>query len=230
MLKLFKFNYPQGIIPRLNRWVIWFGFALLGFSLIILPISPSQGEAITGANVATTELNLNIKAFLDTIAWAEGTSGKNGYQMIFGGNSFSNFQKHPRQRKCLRYKGKKLCSDAAGRYQFLSSTWVGLVQRLKLSDFSPRSQDSAAVELIREQGALTDVESGLWQSAIYKVADIWASLPCGSNKGSCYGQPYKRINKLGEIYTLNLKKYQERDSSPDIPLPSCETALFGDCV
>jgi muramidase (phage lysozyme) len=232
MLKIFKFKLFQPIILRLNTWVIRFSLVILTASLIILPITflPNPSQAIIGANVATTELNSNIKAFLDTIAWAEGTSDKNGYRMIFGGNFFSSFQRHPRQRQCLPYKGKQLCSDAAGRYQFLSNTWVRLVRKLRLSDFSPRAQDSAAIELIREKGALTEVRSGSWQSAIYKVAPIWASLPCGANKGSCYGQPYKSVNMLGQIYMLNLKKYQQPGSAPNIPLPSCETALFGDCV
>lgn len=73
------------------------------------------------------------------------SSGEAGrYNELYGGGSFDGFADHPRQSFPLA-NGEH--TDAAGKYQFLSSTWDGEKQRLNLPDFSPASQDSAAWDL-----------------------------------------------------------------------------------
>lgn len=137
--------------------------------------------------------NANVQAFLRVIRHAEGTAGANGYRTMFTGILFDNgFADHPRQTHCAG----SLCSTAAGAYQFLSSTWDYLRLRLKLKDFSPLSQDMAAVELIREKGAIDDVVAGRFETAIAKVNKVWASLP-----GSPYGQPTKTMAELKGVYS-----------------------------
>lgn len=239
-LNVFPLQFSQSRL--LNRWIRWVGLAVLAFSLVIIPIPwfTISSQATTGVHTATSELSPKIKAFLDTIAWAEGTANPNGYRMIFTGAYFRNFQNHPRQRRCGTYRGKSLCSDAAGRYQFLSNTWNRIASKLRLPDFSPQSQDKGAIELIREQGALADVEAGRWESAIYKVAPVWSSFPTSRNGSSVHGQPYKPIGRLGSVYASNLQKYQQAGSpvvtqAPSNPTviqtqPDCGTALFGECV
>lgn len=139
----------------------------------------------------------NQRAFLDMIAFAEGTSGPNGYRTLFGGGLFDSFADHPRQRFPFTNKrGEKLYTTAAGRYQFLSRTWDALVRKLYLPDFGPESQDIAAWELIRERGATKDVEAGRIATAIAKVAPVWASLP-----GAGYAQPEQKLSKLVASYT-----------------------------
>ncbi|MBD2103974.1 glycoside hydrolase family 104 protein [Leptolyngbya sp. FACHB-261] len=176
---------------------------------------PQQAEAYPYGSSSDSygteveELSPNTRAFLDTIAWAEGTSGRYGYQIIFTGAYFDNFVDHPRQVRCANYRRRRLCSSASGRYQFLERTWDRVSNRLNLQDFSPRSQDLAAVELIREKGALEDVEAGRWETAIYKVAPVWASLPSPSTGRSVYGQPFKSIRQLGAVYASNLNYYYQ---------------------
>ncbi|MDW8420131.1 MAG: glycoside hydrolase family 104 protein [Chitinophagales bacterium] len=132
--------------------------------------------------------NANVQAFLRVIRYAEGTAGANGYRTMFTGKLFNNgYADHPRQTNCAG----RLCSTAAGAYQFLSTTWDYLRLRLKLKDFSPLSQDMAAVELIREKKALDDIIAGRFESAIGKLNKTWASLP-----GSPYGQPVKTMAEL----------------------------------
>jgi muramidase (phage lysozyme) len=75
------------------------------------------------------------------------------------------------------YDKEPFCSDSAGRYHFLSSTWDDVNSRLNLPDFSPISQDLAAIELLREVGALEDIESGNLEPAIYKASLKWGTLP-----------------------------------------------------
>jgi muramidase (phage lysozyme) len=70
---------------------------------------------------------------------------------MFTGARFPDFSDHPRLIQFI----PGLASDAAGRYQFLSTTWDGL----RLGDFSPKqNQDHGAVELIRQRGALQLIE------------------------------------------------------------------------
>ena len=140
----------------------------------------------------------NIDAFLRTIRYAEGTSGANGYKTMYGGGLFQSYADHPRIVKCYNTSNGKLCSDAAGAYQFLSTTWDGLKSKLKLADFSPINQDAAAIQKIYERGALDYVVSGQFALAIDKCKEEWASLP-----GSPYGQPTKSLAELSSVYSSN---------------------------
>jgi len=100
---------------------------------------------MTGTGVANASLNPYRKAFLDTLAYAEGTGNypNNGYNTMFTGKQFSGYKDHPR--KIQRSSG--YASDAAGRYQFLSTTWDGL----GLPDFSPPNQDLGVNKIIKFQ-------------------------------------------------------------------------------
>jgi muramidase (phage lysozyme) len=79
---------------------------------------------------------------LNTIAFAEGTAGPRGYNTMFTHAQFdNNFVDHPRQLQ----RSNGLASDAAGRYQFLSTTWDPTARALGLNDFSPVNQDIGAL-------------------------------------------------------------------------------------
>jgi lysozyme len=133
----------------------------------------------------------NVNAFLRTIRVSEGTDGDDGYSKLVGGGQFSSFADHPRTLVWLSNLG--INSSAAGAYQILRKTWDGVRAKLGLVDFSPASQDRAAVELIRQRGALADVRAGRFAVAIGKCKKEWASLP-----GAGYGQ---RENSLASLQT-----------------------------
>ena len=132
----------------------------------------------------------NLKAFLDMIAVSEGTAGKgdDGYNVIVGGNLFSDYADHPRKLVWLR---PGLASTAAGRYQLLARYYDAYKKQLNLPNFSPISQDLIAIQQIKERGALQDIEKGYISIAIDKVKNIWASLP-----GAGYGQHENKLDKL----------------------------------
>lgn len=88
-----------------------------------------------------------------------------------------------------------ITSTAAGAYQFLHSTWLELQKSLMLIDFSPQSQDKAAVEIIKRKDALNDVLIGNIPIAIYKCRKVWASFP---NAG--YEQPERSLTMLLKAY------------------------------
>lgn len=120
------------------------------------------------------------------LAWSEGTDNgiqrtkNHGYDVLVGGKLFTSYQDHPR---ILVKLNPNLSSTAAGRYQILSRFFDPYKKLLRLPDFSPKSQDSIAVQMIRERKALADVEAGKLAQAIAKCNNIWASLP-----GAPYGQ------------------------------------------
>ncbi len=136
----------------------------------------------------------NEQAFLWAIRVSEGTSGPNGYRTIVGGSTFDSFADHPRVLIDLPNLGIK--SSAAGAYQIIKRTWDGVRDKLGLPDFSPASQDAAALELIRQRGALADVRAGRFADAIDKCKKEWASLP-----GAGYGQHENTLARLQSAYT-----------------------------
>ncbi len=137
----------------------------------------------------------NVKAFLHMIRVAEGTAGADGYSTMVGGALFRGFHDHPRVLVTITSRGQQIKSSAAGAYQMLRGTWDEVRRRLGLTDFSPASQDRAAVELIRRRGALADVRAGRFADAIAKCRKEWASLP-----GAGYGQPEKSVGELFAAY------------------------------
>lgn len=138
----------------------------------------------------------NVSAFLYMIRFAEGTAGSRGYNTMFGYRYFDDFSDHPRQSFPFTDKrGNRNTTDAAGAYQFLSRTWDDLVRRFGYPDFSPQWQDEAAIQLIRDKGALDDVEQGRFDVAVSKVRGVWASLP-----GAGYNQPERKMAELRTAY------------------------------
>ncbi|MFA7278961.1 MAG: glycoside hydrolase family 104 protein [Sterolibacterium sp.] len=141
--------------------------------------------------------NTNVRAFLKMLRHGEGTTDEDGYRRMFGGKLFDSFADHPRQPQTATFRGgKTLTSSAAGAYQFLTRTWDGLVKQYGFSDFSPQSQDLAAVALIKGRKALDDVIAGRFDAAVQKCNKEWASLP-----GSPYGQPTTTLQKARQLYT-----------------------------
>jgi muramidase (phage lysozyme) len=139
--------------------------------------------------------NPKVKAMLDVIASAEGAN----YNTRVGGKTFSDLSKKPG--KSTYIPSIKQNSTAEGRYQFLNSTWNTVAKELGLFDFSPESQDIAAIELIKRRGALNDILTDNFDNAIHKLAPEWASLPTASGKGYYSGQKARNIGKLRNIYS-----------------------------
>ena len=144
-----------------------------------------------------TLLNGNIQAFLKTIRKSEGTDAWDGYGYLFGSSPhntlrFTDFSKHPDIEEPF---GKGLFSSAAGAYQILYKTWLVILQELPLPDFSPHSQDLAALVLISGKNCLELTVNGMFNEAVNGCANIWASLPNNN-----YGQPEHSIETVTAWY------------------------------
>ncbi len=141
----------------------------------------------------------NLVAFLDTIAYSEGTdkpgqpTKDRGYDVLVGGGLFTGYADHPRKLIDLPRLGIK--STAAGRYQILARYYDVYKAQLKLPDFSPRSQDLIAIQLIRECKALDDIDTGRIADALGKCKSRWASLP-----GAGYGQHEHKVDTLIAVF------------------------------
>ena len=90
------------------------------------------------------EINNQRKAFLDMLAWSEGTDNgrqktrNHGYDVIVGGELFTDYSDHPRKLVTLNPKLK----STGRRHQLLSRWWDAYRKQLGLKDFSPKSQDA----------------------------------------------------------------------------------------
>ena len=170
------------------------------------PSSSPSGGGFTGSGAATYGSD-NAKALLNAIADAEGTSQypNSGYNTQFTGSQFTGI-KHPRE-----IKGNSgLRSDAAGRYQFLSTTWDSAAGRD--ADMTPENQDRAALKLVSGRGV--NIDNGLSLNEIYRLGGEWASIEGGPNmkKGGGYGGQAK--------YTAEqfLEMYKKYGGTPEMAM------------
>lgn len=133
---------------------------------------------VESVNMGSPENNLS--AFLALIRKFE---TNDNYNIIYGGKTFDDFSAHPNVKVPIHlpgYEGKY--STAAGAYQFLHKTWKNLAAKIQVPDFSPESQDTAAIELLSEIGAMPAIQSGDFDEALRIASTRWASLPYSTAK------------------------------------------------
>ena len=118
----------------------------------------------------------NSRKFLDFLGKAESAD----YNVIVGGNKFTDFSRHP---NVVGVRTKDGPSTAAGKYQITKTTYDDFAPKLGITDFSPESQDRIAEAIITRHGADKNIEAGDFNGAIKKLGGRWASLP-----SSPYGQ------------------------------------------
>ena len=95
------------------------------------------------------EINNQRKAFLDMLAWSEGTDNgrqktrNHGYDVIVGGELFTDYSSHPLKLVTLNPKLKS--TGASRRYQLLSRWWDAYRKQLGLKDFSPKKSGRCGI-------------------------------------------------------------------------------------
>ena len=187
-----------------------------------------------GATQAT-ELSPKIRAFLDMIAAAEGTSIMNnpcgqadyGYASLFEcyryeSRRFHSYADHPRQFFTTSWGSS---TDASGRYQFQARTWDEVARQEGLSDFSPANQDRGVVNRLKSRGSyrfISQIQIGsspnyAFKQALDASACEWASLPAISGSAnhkrtvggmpSCYGQITHKAEDLYGVFVSAYYKY-----------------------
>jgi muramidase (phage lysozyme) len=137
------------------------------------------------------------RQLLDAIAGPE-SGGR--YNVIYGGKTFDDFSDHPRiDVPIASGPNAGLTSSAAGRYQFLGSTWDKVAGQLGLTDFSPASQDQAAWRLAQDDYAnrkgsdlLTDLRAGKLDEIKSALAPTWEGLGQGGGGGTAFASAFYR--------------------------------------
>ena len=147
-----------------------------------------------------------VRAFLDMIAYAEGTDHKNGYRVCFTGKNCSSLYKHPATVVCASSRGKQLCSSAAGRYQLLRDSWRIMAWRIAAPDFSEQQQDRATVQILLDMKVIDPLLYDDFETAVERANGKWASLPGGPHK-----QPMCSLSSLQAVYERKLAYYTKNN-------------------
>ena len=188
--------------------------------------APESQPSTSGSRGSSSGLSPNAQALLDTIAYAEGTSGPRGYDTWFGGRTDMDIssmtindvvaeQKRRLANGEASYGG--YTSAAVGRYQMMEPEVFAVKAGLDPAKdiFSPANQDKMAIAgYMKGQARLTDEEINgpITRELIAKIAPVWASLPM-MNGRSRYNQPVKRYETLVKIYEQKLKEAEAPQSS-----------------
>lgn len=183
--------------------------------------SPAKGE------IAWGEAAPEQRALLNTIAGPE-SAGQ--YNVIYGGQKFDDYSKHPGQYVTITSgpnKGQK--SSAAGKYQFLESTWNDIASRHNLPDFSPENQDKAAWLLASEnygriagRSLTNDLKSGdaaTLENIGKTLRGTWTSLPGGIEQGQDANTFVSTYNNYlqsggGQVASAPSPQPQQADNTP----------------
>ena len=194
---------------------------------------PTNAQAIASFGKVSTAVPLGYRPLLDTIAYAEGLAGSGNYN---GYDTLVTFKRipvwsptttlgHPNQ---LIFVSSKIGgSTAAGRYQFLYTSWLE-VNGKSNAIFTPENQDKAATTALKNNGFTAKDSTDAYQVAKQQVATntvdvnknpsflkfldksfkIWASLPSSggvagySNQGGKYNP-----SSIYAVYIEAIKKY-----------------------
>lgn len=194
----------------------------------------STGSGARAINLANARRLLEqpaVRAMLDTIAYSEGTRRDRGgkeYGTIVHGVvtqapfnpqwvgkrsetlEITNFGRHPNLLVLWREDRpgeRDSYSSACGRYQFLKRTWDWMAG-FGLGDFSPQSQDLAAVMLMQYRGMIDPLLGGNFDRAVNNGAEEWASLPKAGGGGAYTGQRAHTLSALRTVYQNALQQYQ----------------------
>lgn len=178
----------------------------------------NPGGTTDGAKLEGLEGEIvEVSAYMDVISWCEGTY-PDGYNIMFGGATFSDFSDHPRSVQ----GGGGLSSDAAGRYQFLSTTWDSVSASVGVTDFSPKSQNICGWQLAKNRGVTPDDIVADVISALKEANQEWASLP-----GSPYGQPTKTEGQCQEQYDKVLAERKAKEGTATAATTTTESGDTG---
>lgn len=184
---------------------------------------------------SSTEKHIIVaKAMMDYVAWAETgwEPGKDyeSYRKVFGGASFDSFEKHPDILNCVYTGDGRICSHAAGKYQFMEATYLEVLSRYEYWPveesgglFSPRMQDIAFLRLMNEEGSFYFLETGLTvlngeisvtdealKLAFNASSNRWCSIP-GWDRGECDDprQAMKSLSASIEVFNEALERHQK---------------------
>jgi len=163
-----------------------------------------------------------VRALMRTISAAESNTAQ-PYHTLYGGKRVSDLSQHPDL--CLEIvAGPNIgdCTTAAGRYQFITTTWFDKANRYHPQppdwyawwgdySFEPQFQDAVVYAWLTDQSAWgVDIAGMLRQGRLEEVLEMlsgtWTSLGYGIEDNTM--TPY-----LAEIYPVMLEEELRRSPS-----------------
>jgi len=187
------------------------GMLLIGSVLWILPnletkqptVTPSETTSITNNIVPLVMKGGDpyLRAFMRTISASESYDAS-PYTILYGGKHISDLSRHPEI--CVTIPvgvNKGNCSTAAGRYQFINTTWYERAQQYhpnpsggwfwqkKSYSFEPQYQDAVVYAWLNDsQFWGVDISQMLQEGKIHEVLRLlsgtWTSLGYGIETNS----------------------------------------------
>ena len=142
--------------------------------------------------------NPYVRALMRTISASEANSSR-PYHIIYGGQHIDSLKQHPNQ--CITISNgpnRGRCSTAAGRYQFLNTTWEEKAAQYhpqpsrflrKNYSFEPEYQDQVLYSWLRDKRAwemdITKLlEQGQIDTVLEMLSPTWTSLGYGIENNS----------------------------------------------
>lgn len=140
-----------------------------------------------------------IRALMRTISASESNVDR-PYAVIYGGEYLRDFSRHPdRCVPIVAGPNVGYCTTAAGRYQFITTTWEDVAQRYhpdpsgfwvwKSYSFEPKFQDEVVYAWLSDESAWgADIpkllKEGKLDEVLYLLSGTWTSLGYGIETNS----------------------------------------------
>ena len=165
---------------------------------------------------------------MELISDVVGSKGK--YDVIVGGEKFSNLNDHPR--KAVSPTNSFLTtSDAAGKYQIISQDFDKHKSKAGVSDFSASSQDKIAREMLNASGAsfwLKKITHSTYSFSMAinaaRVMKSWEHRLPESNPN----YPSQGIKNLFKIFEYHRAKPNSESVNRPSSLPTNTSDIYGD--
>lgn len=199
---------PQSTSRFLNPRKLWGIGLILSIVALIWLIQNGRGGLRTVKNIALTDNlpplalssgNPHIRALMRTISASE-ANDRNSYALLYGGSHIHDFSRHPD--RCLPIKTKPnrgKCSTAAGRYQFLTSTWLEKAAKYHPApsrvngrtnySFEPKYQDIVVYQWLQDHhqwdvDLLNLLKKDRVEEVLTSLSGVWTSLGGGIEDNS----------------------------------------------
>ena len=159
--------------------------------------------------------DIRAKAFLALIRYAEANKEEDPsrYNIKNDRTHFSDMSHHPGP----KHKGQHSTS-AAGAYQIMYGTYLGLIREGCPANFTNDTQDEMALRLIYDAGALPLIWAGQLSGAISLLIGQWTSLPGG-------GQPHLTEKEAEAYFWKKVKDYEDGDKTSAVRLDGATPKL-----
>lgn len=215
--------------------ILWAALILLGLAWMVGRYSPTQYLEPSGAGnwvdypepLVMRGGDPHIRALMRTISAAESNIDE-PYRVIYGGQLVENLDRHPDL--CIEIvTGPNTgdCTTAAGRYQFLTTTWEDKAERYHPQppgwigiwrdySFKPEFQDAVVYGWLSDTTAwgvdiAAMLREGRLGEVLYMLSGTWTSLGYGIETNSM--SPY-----LPQLYQQILQEeLQNTGQSPPFP-------------